>query len=175
VEDGSQQAVCPRCGGTAEVRTVQELFDMLNSMSSAARWQAGQLRQHGPESGPPGPDWLITDQSPSSADPEQEIANAVIASASRFIGRAIGKRLRQTYEERVIPALDARSEQAEGEWEQSRREQAAIVERHPDLRGCLRDQVVFLTGGTRAVPLADVVMPITLAQADALVDRLRAP
>jgi nucleoside-diphosphate-sugar epimerase len=99
----------------------------------------------------------------------------VLASASRFIGRAIGKRLRRTYEERSIPALDARSEPARREWEQSRREQVAIVERHPDLRGCLRDQVVFLAGGTRAVPLADIPMPITLAQADALVGRLRAP
>jgi hypothetical protein len=28
------QAVCPRCGSTAEVRTVQDLFDMLNSMQN---------------------------------------------------------------------------------------------------------------------------------------------
>ena len=59
--------------------------------------------------------------------------------------------------------------------EQSRQEQAAIVERHPGLRGCLRDQVIFLAGGTRVVPLADVSLPITLTQADALVHRLRAP
>jgi hypothetical protein len=76
--------------------------------------------------------------------------------------------VRRTYEERIIPTLDAR-------WEQARREQVAIAERHPGLRCCLRDQVVFLAGGTGVVPLADVSSQITLARADALVASLRAP
>jgi len=167
--------VCPRCGGTAEVRTVQELFDLLDSMQDDAAQQAEQLRQCGPEPGPPGRDWLVDNQSPSTADPDQEIANAVLASTSRLIGRAIGKRLRRTYQKQIVPALDARAEQVRSVREQSRQEQAAIVERHPGRRGCLRDQVIFLAGGTRVVPLADVSLPITLTQADALVHRLRAP
>jgi len=167
--------VCPRCGGTAEVRTVQELFDLLDSMQDNAAQQAEQLRQRGPEPGPPWRDWLVDNQSPSTADPDQEIANAVLASTSRLIGRAIGKRLRRTYQKQIVPALDARAEQVRSVREQSRQEQAAIVERHPGRRGCLRDQVIFLAGGTRVVPLADVSLPITLTQADALVHRLRAP
>jgi len=122
---------------------VQELFDMLNGMHDAALQQAGQLRQRGPEPGPAQQDWLIADQSPRSADPDQEIASVVLASATRIIGRALGRRLQRTGKEWVMPALDARSEQASDEWEQFRREQAAIAGRHPELRGCLRDQVVF--------------------------------
>jgi hypothetical protein len=41
--------------------------------------------------------------------------------------------------------------------------------------GCLRDQVVFLEGGSRTAPIRELHMPITLAQVDALADRLRAP
>jgi hypothetical protein len=39
----------------------------------------------------------------------------------------------------------------------------------------MRDQVVFLEGGSRTVPITEIRMPITLGLADALVDRLRAP
>jgi hypothetical protein len=46
--------VCPRCGSTAEVRTVQELFDMLNSMQNDAMQQAGQLRSVGRSPARPG-------------------------------------------------------------------------------------------------------------------------
>jgi hypothetical protein len=50
----------------------------------------------------------------------------------------------------------------------------AIIERHPDLRGCMRDQVLFVVGGTRVTPFADVT-PITEAHADELVNTFRAP
>ncbi len=48
------------------------------------------------------------------------------------------------------------------------------MERYPVLRGCLRDKVVFLDGWSRSVPITEIRMPVTLAAADALVDRLRA-
>ena len=38
----------------------------------------------------------------------------------------------------------------------------------------MRDQV-FLESGSRIVPISEVRMPVTLAGADALVNRLRAP
>ena len=107
-------------------------------------------------------------------DPAQEIASAVLGAAFKFAGRAIGKRMQRAYEERIGPALEARAAQARQQWQQSRGEQAAIVERYPDLRGCLRDQIVFLDGGSRSVPITEIRMPVTLAAADALVDRLRA-
>jgi len=150
---------------------VRELFDLLNSMQDAAMQQAQQARHRPPNPGPPARDWLIDSQSPASADPSQEIANAVLASATRFIGRAVGKRARRSFDQQIMPNLEARAEQSMRE---SRLEQDAIVQRHPDLRGCMRDQVIFLAGGTQAVPIADIPMPITLAQADALVGRLRA-
>ncbi len=66
-------------------------------------------------------------------------------------------------------------EQARQESEESKREQIAIVERYPDLRGCLADGIIFMAGGTSVVPLADVPIPITLAQADVIVERLHGP
>lgn len=112
-------------------------------------------------------------------DPAQEIANAVLGAAFKFGGRALGKRIQKAYEERIGPALEARAAQAQQQSQQqsqqSRDEQAAIVQRYPDLRGCLRDQVVFLDGGSRFVPITEIRMPVTMAAADALVDRLRAP
>ncbi len=67
-----------------------------------------------------------------------------------------------------MPTLEARADQA-------RQEQVAIAQRYPDLRCCMSDQVLFLDGGTRVVPLADVATEITLARADAVVAALRAP
>ena len=66
------------------------------------------------------------------------------------------------------------TDQARQQWQPSPDDQAAIVQRYPDLRGCMRDQVVFLDGRSLAVPISEIRMPITLAQADALVARLRA-
>ena len=94
-------------------------------------------------------------------------AAAVAASAAaRFLGRAIGRRVQRTYEQRVLPALAARQQAL-------LHEQIAIAERHPDLRACLTDQVIFLAGGARTVPLASVTGMLTLEQSDALVVELR--
>jgi hypothetical protein len=248
------QSVCPQCGSGADVRTVAELFDMLNGAQGGAMQQAYPRQQTGPDyqgtypdypaQGYQGPDSAGTNpdypaqgyQGPDSAgtnsehpyesyqgpgiptagsqaqgpapgyqgpdypgyqgpdypnsrrsrptmdsgvgfgdDPVQDIANAVLGAAFKFGGRGIGKRIQRAYEEKIGPALEARAAQARQQWQGSRDEQAAIVERYPDLRGCLRDQVVFLDGGSRSVPITEIRMPVTLAQADALVNRLRAP
>ena len=174
-----QQAVCPRCGSSAEVRTVRELFDLLNSAQDDAMQRAYQARQQGPgypdyPDYPSGRNRRTYDGNPYD-DPGQEIANAVLSTAFRFVGKAIGRRVQRAYEERVVPAFEAKAAEAQQQWQQSRAEQATIVERYPDLRGCMRDQVVFLEGGSRVVPIAEIHMPVTLTQADALVDRLRAP
>jgi hypothetical protein len=47
------------------------------------------------------------------------------------------------------------------------------VQRYPELRGCLADRVIFLDGGYKTVPMSELTMPVTLAQADAVVTRLR--
>jgi hypothetical protein len=97
---------------------------------------------------------------------EEGIADAVLGAATRAIGRAIGSRMRRAYTERVVPAMAARQEAMLGE-------RMAIAERHPDLRACLTDQVVFLAGGTRVLPLATALAVRTVEQSDALVAQLR--
>ncbi len=95
-----------------------------------------------------------------------DIADAALGAATKFIGRAIGRRVRRTFEERVVPAMAARQEAV-------LRERMAVAQRHPDLCACLNDQVVFLAGGTRVLPLASALAVRTVEQSDALVAQLR--
>jgi hypothetical protein len=83
-----------------------------------------------------------------------------------MVGRAIGKRVRRAFESHVLPAIQ--EQQA-----RSRAEQEAIGARYPQLRFCLRDEVVFLEGGHRSIPASDLQWPVTLAQADMIVPRLQ--
>jgi hypothetical protein len=102
-----------------------------------------------------------------------DIGGAVFGAALGFAGRAIGRRMKRAFEEKVVPAMEAKAAQAQQQWEQSKAEQDAIVERYPELRGCLKDQVIFLDGGYKTVPVSELKMPVTLAQADDVVSRLR--
>ena len=127
-----------------------------------------------PQAGPPpGPlsgagglaDLIWSIRRPGGGDVEDQIAGAAIGAATRFIGRRIGKRMQQAYTERLQPAMTAKREEL-------LRETAAIAERHPGLRACLTDRVVFLAGGSRTVPLDNLTGPLTVEQADALVAQL---
>ncbi len=89
-----------------------------------------------------------------------------MGAASSFIGKAIGRRVKRAYEERVVPVAAARQEAM-------LREQIAIAERYPDLRACLTDHVIFLAGGNRVVPMSSLAKGLTLEQADAVVAQLR--
>ena len=102
-------------------------------------------------------------------DLADDIGGAVLGAALGFVGR----RMKKALEERVIPAVQARAAQAQQQFEQSRAEQDAIAARYPELRGCTRDEVVFVDGGLRTVPISEIKMPVTLAQADSIVARLR--
>jgi hypothetical protein len=97
---------------------------------------------------------------------EDDLAGIALTAATRFIGRAIGRRVKRAYNERVMPTVAAHQEAM-------LREQIAIAERHPDLRACLTDQVVFLAGGSRVLPMAGLIGRLTLEQSDALVAQLR--
>ena len=101
-----------------------------------------------------------------SSSLEDGIADAVLGAATRAIGRAISRRMRQTFNERVVPTVAARQEAV-------LRERMAVAQRHPDLCACLNDQVVFLAGGTRVLPLASALAVRTVEQSDALVAQLR--
>ena len=94
------------------------------------------------------------------------MAGLVMDAATKFIGRAIGRKVKRAYEERVVPAVAAKQEAM-------MREQIAIAERYPDLRACLTDNVIFLAGGNRVVPMSSLRRGITLEQADAVVAQLR--
>jgi hypothetical protein len=93
-------------------------------------------------------------------------------AATKFAGRAISRRLKRAFDERVGPAMAARQESMARQ-EGMLREQIAIAERYPDLRACLSDKVVFLAGGRRSLPMPSDLSGITMAQADAIVARLR--
>jgi hypothetical protein len=103
----------------------------------------------------------------------EDLGGAVFGAALGFAGRAIGRRMKKAFEEQVIPAMEARAAQAQQQFEQSKAEQDAIAARYPELRGCTKDQVVFVDGGMRTVPITEIKMPVTLAQADSIVARLR--
>jgi hypothetical protein len=110
---------------------------------------------------------------PGIDNPLGDIGDAVLGGVFGFAGRAIGRRMKKAFEEKVMPAMEARSAQAQQQWEQSKAEQDAIVARYPELRSCTKDQVVFLDGGSRTVPVSEIKMPVTLAQADSIVAQLR--
>jgi hypothetical protein len=192
-------ATCPKCGSAEQVRTARELFDQLNGARQQAFQRFNQFQQPGQAQGQTGTsddgdydhynvegsdsqlrrrfqrrrgdgpdfDFDLGDNLPD------DIGAAVLAIGLGFAGRAIGKRVKRAFQEKVVPAMEAKAAQAQQQWEQSQAEQEAIVARYPELRGCLTDQVVFLDGGYRTVPVSELKMPITLAQADDVVSRLR--
>jgi hypothetical protein len=97
---------------------------------------------------------------------EGDIAGVAITAAAKFVGRAIGRRVQRTVNERVLPAMAAKQQEI-------LQTQIAIAERHPDLRACLNDKVVFLAGGSRVQHMPNLAGPLTVEQADALVASLR--
>ena len=103
----------------------------------------------------------------------EDIGGAVLGAAFGLAGRAFAKRMKKAFDDKVVPAMQAKMAQAQGQYEQQKAEQAAIAARYPELRGCMKDQVVFLDGGTKTVPVSEIKMPVTVAQADNVVARLR--
>jgi hypothetical protein len=96
---------------------------------------------------------------------EGAVAGVALGAAAKFLGRSLGRRAQQAYNEKIVPALAQRQEAALAE-------QDAIAARYPELRACLTDQVFFLAGGGRVIPMPRAGM-LTLQQSDALVTQLR--
>ena len=193
---GQAGTVCPQCGSAAAVHSVDELA----AMARARLGQFGLGYQGSPQGyqppppppPPPPPDYSDSAPPPgysgqkrpsrwsrgsspnssssrnSSGDDsiEDAIAGLALDAATKFIGGAIGRRVKRAYEERVVPAVAAKQDAM-------LREQIAIAERYPDLRACLTDNVVFLAGGRRVVPMSSLSRGFTLEQADAVVAQLR--
>jgi hypothetical protein len=196
---GQAGAVCPQCGSAAAVHSIEELAAMARSrlgeqgqgytaapqQGYAGEPQQGPLPGYAaePQQGPlpgyagnprsgPLPGGLRGSGSgfPSSSSGgdfslEGDIADIALNAATRFIGRAIGRRVQRAYSQ-VQPALAAKQEEI-------LRTQIAIAERHPDLRACMTDQVIFLAGGSRVLPMTSITGMPTVEQSDALVARLR--
>jgi len=128
-----------------------------------------------PQAGPPGgsrswstPRQGFFDSLPEADSIDQAITNVAMGAAARFIGRAVAKRVQQTVNDRVMPAVN----QAVTQRQALLREQIAIAQQHPDLRACMTDQVIFLAGGSQVLPMPNL-STITAQQADTLVAQLR--
>ena len=67
--------------------------------------------------------------------------------------------------ERVVPTVMAQQQTV-------LQTQLEIAQRHPDLCACLTDKVMFLAGGSRVLPLPNL-MTVTVEQADQMVAQLR--
>ena len=189
--------VCPQCGNTDAVHSIQEL-------ATLARARMGQQGPMGPQPGTQAqPGWAAEPQGGWAAEPQagplptpgsrrsnyqprnyssgdtsfgdsigNDIAGAVLGAAAgaaaRFLGRQAGRRLQDRLTQQVLPAMAAKQQNMQTMLQT----QIAIAERHPDLCACLNDQVIFLTGGSRTLPMPNL-MTVTVEQADAMVARLR--
>jgi hypothetical protein len=127
-----------------------------------------QLRGRIPHRGGSGPEFELEGDSVTD-----EVGAAVLAGVLGFAGRALAKRMRRAYDAKLGPAMDAKAAQWQAQWERSKAEQEQIIDRYPELRGCMKDKVVFLDGGSTTVPVKELKVPVTMAQAEAVVARLR--
>jgi hypothetical protein len=82
-----------------------------------------------------------------------------------FAARAISRRVERAMTERVVPTVMARQQTV-------LQTQIEIAQRHPDLCACMTDQVIFLAGGSRVLPMPNL-MTVTVEQADQMVAQLR--
>ncbi len=197
---GQLGAVCPQCGSAAAVHSIGEMATVAkNQLGRQPGYGPPPQQDYGPPSqqdygppsqsgygappppgyqGPPPPGYTGSARpggptqgaSSASSDPgagvEDLIADVVMGAATRFLGGAISRRVQRAVNERVLPNLAARKDAM-------LREQIAVAERHPDLRACLTDQVIFLDGGQRVLPMPNLAGGFTVEQSDALVARLR--
>jgi hypothetical protein len=193
--------VCPRCGSAAAVHSIQELAALAQGQLAqqqgyqagqpgapgqqqpgwAAEPQAGPLPGQGqqgwaaqPQSGPPsGPGGWRRNTSPvpdtsfgggDLADIGDDIVGAAMQAGMRFLGGAVARGIGNRFN-KALPAMLAKQQEL-------LQTQITIAERHPDIRACLTDHVIFLDGGNRTAPMPNL-NTLTVEQADALVAQLR--
>ena len=184
-------AVCPQCGSSADVRTIREFFDIMNAggaqafqrlteQSGGTGADDGNYSHYNAESSKSRPrkgrskKW---ERAGLAADVLSDPAGAAVGAALGFAGRAIGRGVKKVVNEQVKPAMQAQAAKAqatkaEQQFAQAQADQDAIAAHYPELRACMKDQVVFLDGGSRTAPVSEIPMPVTLTQADAIVARL---
>jgi hypothetical protein len=101
------------------------------------------------------------------------VADIALGAVTRFIGRKVGRRVQQAVTDRVQQVVTDRVLPAMAARQAALSDQAVIAERHPGLRACFTDKVIFLAGGSRVVPLDSAGGLLTVEQADALVAQLQ--
>jgi hypothetical protein len=174
------------------VRTVREFFDIMNAggaqafqrfseQSGGPDADDGSYNHHNSEGSrsrsrkPRGKKW---ERGKFAMELLSDPGGAVADAAFGFAGRAIGRGVKKVVNEQVKPTMQAQAAQAqaakaEQQFAQAQADQDAIVARYPELRACMKDQVVFLDGGSRTAPISEIPVPVTPPQADAVVARLR--
>jgi hypothetical protein len=164
---GPAQAACPRCGRVTGVRTLPEILAELGRQGGEARrGHAGNPPQRpSPASRPGQDDYTLGDDQGDSGLPGQGLADIGAAVAAEVLRRTVGRAVKKHYQERVVPQLQRRDDEL-------RRRQLERAQRYPDLRYCVDDRVLFLTGCTRTLPLEQFLIT---DQPDAFVACLRAP
>ena len=146
--------------------------------------QAGQHQGWNaqPQAGPPpgrrsGPGgWARNLDFRSSSDNDgldDVVADIALGAVTRFIGRKVGRRVQQAVTDRVQQVVTDRVLPAMAARQAALSDQVVIAERHPDLRACFTDKIIFLAGGSRVLPMDSVHGLLTVEQADALVAQLR--
>jgi hypothetical protein len=185
VTEGQLGTVCPQCGSAAGVHSIEELAALARQQLGGQGPGFGGPPQQGfdaePQQGPlPGyaqeprsgymrgrGGWQAPART-SSDDFGDDIAGLAMGAAAKFIGGAISRRVQRTVADRVLPAMAGLAAKRD----EMLRQQIAIAERHPDLRACLTDKVIFLAGGSRVLPMPNLAA-VTVEQSDALVAQLR--
>jgi len=184
-----QATACPQCGNSASVHSIQELADLAKMQLGQAQSQPGGppgAAQPGylqePRPGPlpgymqeprPGPPQNRAGggnlPGPSAGgggygDADYDLVNLAMSGGAKLIGRMIGKRVQAAAGQAQATLAERRDAML--------RAQIAIADKHPDICACLNDNVIFLAGGSRTLPMPNLAK-LTVEQADELVATLR--
>ena len=127
-------------------------------------WAATPRPMGGPDNWSRSPGSLGSTPSDALDAIGEDIAGAAMGAAARFIGRKIGRKVQDRLEQAMSTVAAKQQDTLQ--------QQIAIAERHPDLRACLTDSVIFLAGGSRVLPMPNL-STITVEQADGLVAQLQ--
>lgn len=163
------QAACPACGQQATVRSLAQM------LAASGQGIGPGVRAWAERPSPDAPlsDWSgessALGESGGGADLGQSVFDFAMAAGAYVLHRTVGRKMKGYVRDR-LPA-------AESKLQARYRQQLELAERYPDLRVCIVDQVVFVMGGSRVVPLARLQgrRPADLdAAMSALVAELRA-
>jgi hypothetical protein len=135
-------APCPRCGDAAGTQPLRAVFAGMRERRDEAGEAASRRHvkpappRHPPtagEGGGTGPypaEWIVFD------------------AAAAAVGEVWRRTVSKPFKERVAPEISRHQDAGMQRF-------FAALDRHPELWCCQRDQVVFLAGGRRTVPLDD--------------------